>query len=226
MPSQSISTIEINPKHKKPDASIVWLHGLGADGNDFASLVPMLNLSPELSIRFVFPNAPHRPVTLNGGYVMPAWYDIYGLKGDSEEDEAGILHTEKMIADLLEQEQQAGINSNRIILAGFSQGGAMALFTALRYPKPLAGIMGLSTYLPLANQLLTTFSTENARTPIFLGHGELDDLVPVSWGQFSYESLKKLGHQVEWHAYPTNHSVASQEIVDIAHWIEKVLAEK
>lgn len=223
---QSISTIEINPKQKKPEVSIVWLHGLGADGNDFAPLVPMLNLSEDIPIRYVFPNAPHRPVTLNGGYVMPAWYDIYGLKGDSKEDETGILQMEKNIVQLLEQEQQQGIPSHRIILAGFSQGGAMALFTALRYSKPLAGIMGLSTYLPLANQLLASYSKENTRTPIFLGHGEMDDIVPMSWGLFSYEALKKLGHRVEWHAYATNHSVASEEILDIADWIEKTVSKK
>ncbi len=222
---QSISTIEINPKHKEPEVSIVWLHGLGADGNDFAPLVPMLNLPEEVGIRYVFPNAPHRPVTVNNGYVMPAWYDILGLSGDSKEDEAGILQMEKSIVDLLEQEQQKGIPSHKIILAGFSQGGAMALFTALRYSKPLAGIMGLSTYLPLANKLLTTVNKENTKTPIFLGHGELDNIVPMAWGMFSYESLKKLGHQVEWHAYPASHSVVSEEILDISTWIEKTITK-
>ena len=207
-----------------PLCSVIWLHGLGADGNDFASIVPQLDLRGCPPIRFIFPHAPSMPVTVNGGYVMPAWYDIVGANLVDRQDAAGIQNSEKAIVALIEQEVARGIAYERIVLAGFSQGCAMALHTGLRLPHRLAGIMALSGYLPLASQFAAERHTANAKTPVFMAHGTQDPVVVLKRGEDSRDALKALGHPVQWHTYPMPHSVHPQEIVDIAAFLKQVLA--
>lgn len=217
-----LPSVEINPQ-STPTAAVVWLHGLGADGHDFADIVPQLQLPDELAVRFVFPHAPVRPVTLNDGYAMPAWYDI--PKGMfSQEDSEGIRVAATWLEALIvEQQRTYNIPASRIVLAGFSQGGAMALYCGLRYPQRLAGIIGLSTYVPLAASLIVEASTANRDVPIFLAHGDLDPLIPVSIAQQSLALLQDLHYPVSWHNYAMPHSVCSEEIADIAQWLRKVL---
>lgn len=206
-----------------PSAAVIWLHGLGADGNDFAGLVPELDLSACPAIRFVFPHAPDLPVTVNGGYVMPAWYDIYAPDLVKRQDEAGIRTSEKAIQALITREVARGIPAERIVLAGFSQGCAMALHTGLRYPQKLAGIVALSGYLPLADQFAAERHNANARTPIFMAHGNQDPVVVPARGEASRDLLTRLGYTVEWHSYPMPHSVHPQEVADIARFLTQVL---
>jgi phospholipase/carboxylesterase len=206
-----------------PTAAVVWLHGLGADGNDFAPIVPELDL-PAGPIRFVFPHAPSLPVTINGGYVMPAWYDILGTDVDRREDEAGVRASQKAVEQLIEREHGRGIAPNRIVLAGFSQGGAIALQTALRRPQPLAGVIGLSTYLPLAATLATERHTASNAVPIFMAHGRYDPIIPLATAERSRDLLQGLGYAVEWHQYPMEHSVCPEEIAAIGMFLRKVLA--
>ena len=206
-----------------PMAAVIWLHGLGADGNDFAALVPELDLRACPPIRFVFPHAPSMPVTLNGGYVMPAWYDIRGTDLLSRQDAAGIQKSEQAIAALIEHETSLGIAVQNIVLAGFSQGGAMALHTGLRYPKRLAGILALSGYLPLADTFAAGRSAANAHTPIFMGHGSMDPVVLPQRGESTRDFLVSLGYPVHWHSYPMQHSVHPREAADIAVFLANVL---
>ncbi|MFM1979460.1 MAG: hypothetical protein RLZ68_725 [Pseudomonadota bacterium] len=206
-----------------PTAAVIWLHGLGADGNDFAGLVPELNLSGCQAIRFVFPHAPTMPVTINGGYVMPAWYDILGANLVSQQDAVGIQNSERAIAALIDNEVARGIPYERIVLAGFSQGCAMALHTGLRFPHKLAGIMALSGYLPLADRFATERHSANARTPVFMAHGTLDPVVVIQRGEESRDALTKLGHPVQWRTYPMPHSVHPLEITDIGAFLKQVL---
>ena len=206
-----------------PSAAVMWLHGLGADGNDFAGLVLELDLSACPAIRFVFPHAPDLPVTVNGGYVMPAWYDIYAPDLVKRQDEAGIRTSEKAIQALITREVARGIPAERIVLAGFSQGCAMALHTGLRYPQKLAGIVALSGYLPLADQFAAERHNANARTPIFMAHGNQDPVVVPARGEASRDLLTRLGYTVEWHSYPMPHSVHPQEVADIARFLTQVL---
>ena len=208
-----------------PLCSVIWLHGLGADGNDFASMVPQLDLRGCPPIRFIFPHAPSMPVTINGGYVMPAWYDILGANLVDRQDAAGIQKSEKAIVALIEQEVARGIPYERIVLAGFSQGCAMALHIGLRLPHRLAGIMALSGYLPLADRLPSERLTANAFTPVFMAHGTQDPVVILKRGEDSRDALKALGHPVQWHTYPMPHSVHPQEIVDIAAFLKQVLGK-
>jgi phospholipase/carboxylesterase len=208
-----------------PLCSVIWLHGLGADGNDFASIVPQLDLHGCPPIRFIFPHAPTMPVTINGGYVMPAWYDIVGANLVDRQDAAGIQKSEKAIVALIEQEVARGIPYERIVLAGFSQGCAMALHTGLRLPHRLAGIMALSGYLPLADRFPTERHTANAKTPVFMAHGTQDPVVILKRGEDSRDALKALGHTVQWHTYPMPHSVHPQEIADIAVFLKQVLGK-
>lgn len=207
-----------------PSAAVIWLHGLGADGNDFAGLVPELDLSGCPAIRFIFPHAPSMPVTINGGYVMPAWYDIRGADLTSRQDEAGIRASERAITALMEREIARGIPAKNIVLAGFSQGCAMALHTGLRFPQALAGIMALSGYLPLAEHFATERAPANARTPIFMAHGNQDPVVDPARGAASRDLLARLGYPVEWHSYPMPHSVHPHEVADIAVFLTRVLA--
>lgn len=211
---------------KNPSAAIIWMHGLGADGNDFVPIVRELKLAATPAIRFVFPHAPLRPVSINNGYVMRAWYDVtYGdLEGKSKRpDESGVRASEKEIVKLIARERARGIASENIVLAGFSQGGALALQTGLRYPDPLGGIMALSTYLPLAERLAGEASEANRRTPIFMAHGTQDPVVSYAWGSASRRTLDDLGYPVEWHEYPMQHSVCLEEVTDVAAWLKKVV---
>jgi phospholipase/carboxylesterase len=208
-----------------PTAAVIWLHGLGADGNDFAALVPELDLTACPPIRFVFPNAPSMPVSLNGGYVMPAWYDIFGADLVSHQDAAGIQKSARAIAALIDQEVARGIAPARIVLAGFSQGCAMALHTGLRYPKRLAGLLALSGYLPLADTLSAERTDANADTPIFMAHGSMDPVVVPARGEASRDLLAGLGYPVQWHSYPMQHSVHPREVADISVFLANVLKQ-
>src|SRR5687767_14585886 len=198
-----------------PVASIIWLHGLGADGHDFEPIVPELDLPKP--VRFVFPHAPIRPVTLNQGMRMRAWYDIVQLGGGIE-DEAGIRASQKVVEDLIKNE-----TTPLIVLAGFSQGGAVVLQAALRHPKRLAGVLALSTYLPIATTLAAERSPENADLPIFMAHGSYDDIIPIERARKSREVLTQLGYAIDWHEYPMPHSVCPEEIRDISRFLSRLL---
>ena len=215
-------TIEIETR-PSPSHSIIWLHGLGADGNDFVPVVEQLTL-PNLGIRFIFPHAPMMPVTINGGFVMRAWYDILDAAfARTMEDERGLRASQARINGLLGREADRGVPPSRVVIAGFSQGGAIALQTGLRYPRKLAGIMVLSGYLPLASTLSKERSTANQTTPIFMAHGIHDDIVPESLGTASRDVLVQANYNVEWHRYPMMHSVCDQELVDVSAWLSKIL---
>jgi phospholipase/carboxylesterase len=203
---------------------VIWLHGLGADGNDFAPIVPEL-VSPDWpSLRFVFPHAPVRPVTVNGGMPMRAWYDILGFDLISRQDEAGIRASIAAVEALIAREHERGVPSERIVLAGFSQGGAIALAAGLRHAQRLAGIVALSTYLPLADSLADERSAANAATPIFWGHGTMDPVVILQRGLDSRTALEALGYAIDWHTYPMPHSVCAEEIADLRAWFGLRLA--
>jgi phospholipase/carboxylesterase len=206
--------IETGPK---PEAAIIWLHGLGADGHDFEPIVPELRLRKP--VRFIFPHAPIRPVTINQGMRMRAWYDILQL-GGGPEDEAGLRASQKITEELIRAQ---GLPASKVVLAGFSQGGAIVLQTALRHPERLAGVMALSTYLPLAGTLASERSEANRDVPIFMGHGQYDDLIPLSRARASREHLEKLGYKIEWHDYPMPHSVCAPEIADISAFLSRII---
>lgn len=203
-------------------ASVIWLHGLGADGHDFEPIVPELGLGGA-PIRFIFPHAPERPVTINMGYVMRAWYDITAPDLSQRQDEAGTRESEQQLRAWIEHEKGRGISPERIILAGFSQGGAIVLHTGLRYPERLGGIMALSTYLPLADTVADEKHAANAEVPIFMAHGNQDPIIPLTLAADSRDTLRELGHTVEWHQYPMQHSVCMQEIGAIAGWLRERL---
>lgn len=215
--TQTLECVEIETA-ASPDASVIWLHGLGADGHDFEPVVPELRLAPTLRLRFVFPHAPVRPVTLNMGMRMRAWYDILQL-GGGPEDEAGVRASQGMVEALIERERSRGVAARRIVLAGFSQGGAIALHTGLRHGQRLAGILALSTYLPLAGSLQAERSEANRDLPIFMAHGEFDDVIPITRAQQSRQALVAQGYAPQWHSYPMPHSVCGEEIADIAAWL-------
>lgn len=206
-----------------PTTSVIVLHGLGADGSDFVPLVQELDLRAIGPVRFVFPHAPTMPVTINGGYEMRAWYDILGADLVRREDEAGLRASQRRVAALIDRERQRGVPAERIVLAGFSQGCAMALLTGLRYPERLAGIVGLSGYLPLPAQLDAERHDANRLVPIFLAHGTADPVVPMARALASRETLRGLGYDVEWHDYPMPHSVCVEEIGDLNAWLLRVL---
>ena len=207
------------------NASIIWLHGLGADGYDFEPVVKHLLKSDNLrNVRFIMPHAPDMAVTRNNGYVMPAWYDIYGVIPVKEEDEIGIRTSQRYIASLIQTEIDRGISSDSIVLAGFSQGGAIALHTALRYPHKLAGVLALSTYLPLHSKLSAEAHTENKNTPIFMAHGIFDDVISLEMSKVSRDLLQNPGYSVNWHEYPMAHSVCTEEIAGIEEFLKQVLS--
>jgi phospholipase/carboxylesterase len=208
---------------RNPQAAVIWLHGLGADGHDFEPIVPELVQPSERALRFVFPHAPVRPVTLNGGYAMRAWYDIIALDRRAAEDASGIRASQAVIAEWIRRENARGIPTERIVLAGFSQGGAMALYSGTRYPERLAGIIGLSCYQLLAARFDAERLPANQATPIFLGHGTQDPVVIPSLGEAACRQLQAAGYAVEWHAYSMPHSVCPQEVADIAAWLRRVL---
>ncbi len=208
----------------QPQRAVIWLHGLGADGHDFAPIVPELDLQGVPPVRFVFPHAAVQPVTINGGMAMRAWYDIVGTDLVKREDEAGIRASAEQIEALIARENDRGIASQHIVLAGFSQGCAMALHTGLRHRQPLAGVIGLSGYLPLADRLLDERDSANLATPIFMAHGTDDPVVPLSRAEASAARLREAGHAVEWQTYPMPHAVHPREIQDIAVFLRRVLA--
>ena len=202
---------------EQPRHSIIWLHGLGADGHDFVSMVDELNLP--VAIRYIFPHAPHRPVTVNGGYVMRAWYDIVRPNIDAQQDEEGIYGSQASIEALIDQEISRGIAPCNIFLAGFSQGGAIALHTALRHATALGGVLALSTYLPLADSAPQEVSASARQTPIFMAHGRSDPVVPYALGVASRDALQEFGYAVEWHEYAMQHSLCEAEVRDIEAWL-------
>jgi phospholipase/carboxylesterase len=206
--------IETGPE---PRAAVIWLHGLGADGHDFEPIVPELEL--EQAVRFVFPHAPMRPVTINNGMRMRAWYDIFQF-GGGPEDEAGIRASQKIVETLIGAEK-----GKKIVLAGFSQGGAIVLQAALRHAKALAGVLALSTYLPLAAKVQAEASSANRAIPIFMAHGQYDEIIPLDRAEASRDALQRLGYAVEWHAYPMPHSVCAPEIADISRFLNRVLQD-
>lgn len=209
---------------ESPDSCVIWLHGLGADGHDFEPLVPELKLDMGMNTRFIFPHAPMIPVTINQGFVMRAWFDIRVASIDAEQDEKGIRDSAERVNQMIAEQVKAGIKTERIVLAGFSQGGAIVLQVALRYPEPLAGIIALSTYLPLAGTLAREKSKANSAIPIFLAHGSVDPVIAVDLGRQSRALLEKQGYKPEWHEYNgMQHSVSEKEIYDIAEWLEQIL---
>ena len=218
-----LETIEIETA-PNPTASVIILHGLGADGNDFVPIAQELNLGAIGPVRFVFPSAPTRPVTINGGYVMRAWYDILGTDLVRREDEAGLRASHAQIEALIAHERARGVAASRIVLAGFSQGCAMTFMAGLRHAERLAGLMGLSGYLPLAALTAAERSDANADVPVFQAHGNADGVIPIARATASRDALIALGHPVEWHAYPMAHSVCPQEIADMNAWLLRVLA--
>ena len=208
---------------RNPQAAVIWLHGLGADGHDFEPIVPELVQRSERALRFVFPHAPMRRVTLNAGYVMRAWYDIIAIDRRAAEDESGMRASQALITELIRRENARGIATERIVLAGFSQGGAMALYSGTRYAERLAGIIGLSCYQLLAGRFAAERNPANQATPIFLAHGTEDPVVPPALGEATCQQLQAAGYTVEWHAYSMPHSVCPQEVADIAAWLRRVL---
>ncbi|MBL1277412.1 MAG: alpha/beta hydrolase [Ectothiorhodospiraceae bacterium] len=206
-----------------PTATVIWLHGLGADGNDFAPIVPELQLPDALSIRFLFPHAPVRPVTCNGGYEMRAWYDIFSLEDFAQEDERGLVESQEYIEGLIKSENQRGIPTQRIVLLGFSQGGGVALHAGLRHSQRLAGIGGLSTYLPLRDTPTDTYSQANRDTSIFMAHGRQDPVVRYEHGETSRQILNNMGHSINWNSYDMEHNVCPEEINDISKWLVNCL---
>jgi len=217
-----METIEVETT-AKPAGAIIWMHGLGADGHDFEPIVPELVRKNERGLRFIFPNAPTRPVTINGGYAMRAWYDIVGLDRKSSEDETGIRASDALVRSLIQRENERGMPTERIALAGFSQGGAMALFSGTRYPEKLAGIMALSCYMLLAKSFAAERAAANQSTSIFMAHGLMDNVVHPQLGEESRQLLAKSGYAVEWHTYPMPHAVCPEEIGHIAEWLRRVL---
>lgn len=217
MQANFLDSVEINPK-RRAEYAVIWLHGLGADGHDFEPIVPELGIPESVPIRFVFPHAPKRPVTINGGMVMRAWYDILDL-GTRKVDLQAIHESSGLLRRLIEREMAAGIASDRIVLAGFSQGGAIALHTGLRYEQPLAGILALSTYSPSVGSLAQDRSEANARIPILMAHGRHDPVIPISAAISTRDALTQLNYSIQWQAYPMQHEVCMEEISAIRTWL-------
>ncbi|NMM11174.1 MAG: carboxylesterase [Polaromonas sp.] len=207
-----------------PVATILIMHGLGADGRDFLPIAEQLDLSKVGPVRFLFPSAPAIPVTINGGYVMPAWYDILGTDLARREDEVGLRHSQASIEALISREKSRGIPAHRIVVAGFSQGSAMALMTGLRHKERLAGIVGLSGYLPLADKTAAERSAANQDVPIFLAHGTRDGVIALPRAAASRDALAVLGYTVDWHEYSMEHSVCPEEVADLSRWLQHLLA--
>ena len=218
-----LETVEVETA-RNPSAAVIWLHGLGADGHDFEPIVPELKARGGRAWRFVFPHAPIRPVTINGGMRMRAWYDIRGLDRNAAEDAEGFKDSDLKVRELIDREVARGISTQRIVLAGFSQGGAVSLYTATRLAAKLAGVMALSCYLPRESTFAAERQPANDATPIFMAHGQGDDVVPMMLGMRSRDYLRRAGYAVEWHDYPMPHAVCPQEIADIREFLLRVLA--
>jgi phospholipase/carboxylesterase len=212
------NAVIINPP-KSATAAIIWLHGLGANGHDFEPIVPYLSSELTEHTRFIFPHAPHRPITINMGMVMPGWYDVVAADLTAQQDAVGIRDSEKLLQDYIKREIERGISPQRIVLAGFSQGGAIALHTGLRYSETLAGIMALSAYLPLADTVANEVHEANRLIPIFMAHGQHDPVIHLAQAEQSYVFLEQLGYEVEWHDYRMDHQICPDEINDINHWL-------
>jgi phospholipase/carboxylesterase len=209
-----------NDVNLKINASVIWLHGLGADGHDFEPIVQKLNIP---NVRFILPHAPEMSVTRNSGYIMPAWYDLYGVTGSSKEDEDGIKNSQHYVNTLIQKELDRGIAAERIVIAGFSQGGAIALYTTLRYPKKLGSVLALSTYLPVKTKLATEANAANKDIPIFMAHGVFDDVITLDMCKISLQTLQNNHYSVNWHEYNMAHSVCIEEISDIHSFLKLVL---
>jgi phospholipase/carboxylesterase len=209
--------------HSVPDSSVIWLHGLGADGRDFESLASELHLPEKLRVHFIFPHAPIQPVSINAGFPMRSWFNIFSLDEHARQDEIGIRKSQELIEHIINDVVTKGIPSKRIIIGGFSQGGALALHTALRYPQKLGGAISLSSFLPLADTLTAQRHTTNSSVPIFLGHGTKDSIVPYKFGEMCFRLLKEMQYPVSWHKYEIGHSVNLEEIRDISIWLQEVL---
>jgi phospholipase/carboxylesterase len=221
---ESADAVVLTPA-SPPAAAVIWLHGLGADGFDFVPIVNELRLPASLPVRFIFPHAQPRPVTINNGFVMRAWYDIKGFgPGRTEEDDIGIRESEGVVRQYIEQQIAQGIAADRIVIAGFSQGGAIALQTALRFPQRLAGVMALSTYLPLRDTLAKQAAAANRNVPILMCHGLHDPVVAAALGTASRDLLQSLGYRIEWHSYPMEHQVCMEEVAEISRWLQARLA--
>jgi phospholipase/carboxylesterase len=223
MSFKALERITVEPQ-VPAGSCVIWLHGLGDSGEGFAPIVPVLGLPKSHNIRFIFPHAPEQAVTINNGYVMRSWYDIKSMDLHNRADMAGVLESEAAVHTLIQEQIDAGIAANKIVLAGFSQGGVVSLFTGLRYPEKLAGIMALSCYLPNADTLPENLHAANKTTPILQNHGEQDDVVPFSAGQTAYQLLVDSGYQTQWQSYRMPHSVLPEQIADIAKWLQKTLA--
>ena len=222
MSFQPLERITVEPK-STATSCVIWLHGLGDSGAGFAPIVPVLALPADHSVRFIFPHAPEQPVTINQGYVMRSWYDIKSMDLHNRADMSGVLDSEQAVIALIQEQVDAGIPANKIVLAGFSQGGVLSLFTGLRYPDTLAGILALSCYLPTADCLPENLSTANKSTPILQNHGEQDDVVPMSAGKTAHDLLVAAGYQTKLKTYRMPHSVLPEQLADISQWLQKTL---
>ncbi len=214
----------IKEPHNPANQCIIMLHGLGASGEDFVDISAQLTFPENSHMRFVFPHAPIRSITINNHFKMPAWYDIKNLENLREEDKAGIVTSQQAINQLIQQQRKQGIAAEKIFLAGFSQGGAMALFTGLRYPEKLGGIIGLSTYLPFVDNIANDIHPNNCQTPVLMAHGSQDTIVPLQLGKHSFIQLKQLGLPVQWHEYPMAHQVCFEELSHLNKWLVNLLA--
>lgn len=218
-------TVEVGGE-AQVDGTVIWLHGLGADGHDFEPIVPELNLAAHADIRFVFPHAPVRPVTINGGVPMRAWYDVISLDKSGPQDEAGIRDSAASLLQLIERERERGVDASRIVLAGFSQGGAIAMHTAMRVPQRLAGLMALSTWMPLAStigeEVVDNSESQPRELPVLMVHGTFDPLLPLAAGQHACEIMQDAGFKVQWHEYPMAHAVCAEEISEIRKWLVNI----
>jgi len=224
-PHESEENVVLEPA-TTADAAVIWLHGLGADGYDFVPIVEELRLPPSMAVRFIFPHARPRPVTINNGFVMRAWYDITGLGPDRKEDDAGIRESAGVVNGYIEQQNARGVATERIVIAGFSQGGAIALQASLRYPERLGGVMALSTYLPLRESVAAEASRANKDLPILMCHGLRDPMIAAAIGKASRDQLVSLGYTVEWQSYPMEHQVCMEEVHDISRWLQVRLESK
>jgi len=216
---QTPETVEVTTG-ENPQGSVIWLHGLGADGHDFEPIVPELRLPSNLSLRFIFPHAPVQPVTINGGMAMRSWYDIVSFDSEGRADRAGVLESSALLEGLIAREIERDIAPNQIVIAGFSQGGAVAIHTALQTEHPIAGLMALSTYMALPDDAASAVSRKDL--PIFMAHGSFDPVLRMEWGRSSADRLIEAGYAVDWHEYPMAHAVCPQEIADISHWLSAI----
>ncbi|MCH6549561.1 MAG: alpha/beta fold hydrolase [Proteobacteria bacterium] len=213
---------------EKPDGTVIWLHGLGADGHDFEPIVAELDLDKQADLRFVFPHAPVRPVTINGGIPMRAWYDVMSLDRSGPQDEAGIRDSAETLKRLIEREHDRGVDYDRVVLAGFSQGGAIAMHTAMRFPEKLAGLMALSTWMPLEatidGEVMQSPESQPRDLPVLMAHGSFDPMLPIAVGQHARDIMQKAGFDVQWHEFPMAHAVCAEEIAEIRRWLLSIFA--